>query len=120
VGADSWPAATRAHRPRAGGATAGCTGGVAAQNRGGGVLMCGPHGTVPGGAGQTHLNPIWNLNGFKFFQIPSKFDWSKNDLPRLKKFEIKYSFEDLKKMNNFIHRNFFRFERDFEKKLENF
>jgi hypothetical protein len=47
-------------------------------------------------------------------QTVSNFDHPKNDLPELKNFEIKYGFEDLEKMNNFLHRNFFRFERDFD------
>jgi hypothetical protein len=47
-------------------------------------------------------------------QSHSNFDRSKNDLPELQKFEIKYDFKDLEKMNNFIHRNFFIFERDCE------
>jgi hypothetical protein len=31
-----------------------------------------------------------------------------------RKIEIKCSFEGIKKMNNFLHRNFFRFGRDLE------
>jgi hypothetical protein len=37
----------------------------------------------------------------------------KKDLPELKKFEIKYVCEGVEEMNNFIHRNFSRFEMDF-------
>jgi hypothetical protein len=70
----------------------------------GGSLTCGPHATVPSGAVQTSLNPIQISNEFKLFQNPPKFGRSKNDLPEIKKFEIKYGFEDLKKVNNFLHR----------------
>jgi hypothetical protein len=35
----------------------------------------------------------------------------------LKKFEIKYSFEVLKEMNNFLHINFFRFKMYLELKF---
>jgi hypothetical protein len=55
-----------------------------------------------------------NLIGFKRFQIASNFDCPKNALPELKFFEIKYGFEGLEKMNNFLHRNVFRFGRDLE------
>jgi hypothetical protein len=37
---------------------------------------------------------------------------SKNDLPELEKFEIKYGYEGFEERNNFIHRNFYRFELD--------
>jgi hypothetical protein len=47
-------------------------------------------------------------------QIVSNFARQKNDLPELENFEIKYSFEDIEKMNNFLHRNFFIFGRDLE------
>jgi hypothetical protein len=48
------------------------------------------------------------VNPFKFeFQTRSNLDWSKNDVPELQKFEIKYDFEYLKKVNNVLHRNFF-------------
>jgi hypothetical protein len=51
---------------------------------------------------------------FKWNQIPSKLDQSKKDIPMLRKFEIKYSFEGFKEMNKFLNRNFFRFRVDFE------
>jgi protein involved in ribonucleotide reduction len=59
------------------------------------------------------LNHFQNSNGSKTFIFPN-FDRSKFGIPALQKFEIKYSFEDIKKMNNFIYRNFFKFERDLE------
>jgi hypothetical protein len=44
---------------------------------------------------------------------------SKKGLPQLKKFRIKYGFEGYEERNNFLHRNFFIFEIDFEiKNLE--
>jgi hypothetical protein len=47
----------------------------------------------------------------------SKFDRSKKDLPKLKKFEIKYGYEGFEEGNNFLHRNFFRFETNFKWKI---
>jgi hypothetical protein len=49
----------------------------------------------------------------KEIQILSNFDQSKNDLPKLKKFEIKYGYEGFEESNNFLDSNFFRFETDF-------
>jgi hypothetical protein len=57
---------------------------------------------------------ISNSNEFKLLQNLSYFDQSKNGLPQPKKFEIKYSFEDLEKMNNSLHRNSFRFVMEFK------
>jgi hypothetical protein len=51
---------------------------------------------------------------FKRFQIASNFDHPKSAHPKLEKFEINYGFEALKKMNNSLHRNFFRFGIDFK------
>jgi hypothetical protein len=54
----SWPTATRARRPQAGG--------HATQNRGGGELTCGPHGTVSVGQVKRRLIDFKiNLNRFK-------------------------------------------------------
>jgi hypothetical protein len=47
----------------------------------------------------------------------SNMIWSKKDLPELKKFEIKYGFEGFEERNNFLYRNIFRFEVDFEWKF---
>jgi hypothetical protein len=52
-----------------------------------------------------------------YIPILSNFDHSKKDLSKLEKFGIKYGFEDLEKMNYFIHRNIFRFEMDFKLKV---
>jgi hypothetical protein len=70
---------------------------------------------VPGGAG---LNPVWiHSNDFKLIWSNPNLFLSKWVLPELRMFEIKYGFEDLKKMNNFLHRNFFKFGRDCEWKF---
>jgi hypothetical protein len=42
-------------------------------------------------------------------QTYSDFVCSKQDLPEVENFEIKYSFEGFEEMNNFLQRNFFRF-----------
>jgi hypothetical protein len=57
---------------------------------------------------------IRNLNGFKFLQKNPNFNQSKNDLTLLRKKKIKYGFEGFVEMNNFLHRNFFKFRVDFE------
>jgi hypothetical protein len=63
---------------------------------------------------------IQNLNKFKLVQILSKFDRPKNDISELEKFEIKYGCEGLEEGNNFLHRNFFKFEIDFKWKFREF
>jgi hypothetical protein len=67
----------------------------------------------PGGAFKYGLNHFKNSNRFKNIQIFSHFDQSKFGLPGLQKFGIKYGFEDLEEMNNFLHRIFFRFGKGF-------
>jgi hypothetical protein len=47
-------------------------------------------------------------------QTHSNLIWFKKDLSKLEKFEIKYNIDDFEERNNFLHRNFFRFEVDFE------
>jgi hypothetical protein len=47
-----------------------------------------------------------NSNYLKTFQTLTD---PKTALPSLNFFEIKYDFEALEKMNNFLHRNFFLF-----------
>jgi hypothetical protein len=41
----------------------------------------------------------------------------KRIFPSSKKFEIKYDFERFEEGNNLLHRNFFKFEMDFELKF---
>jgi hypothetical protein len=59
-------------------------------------------------------------NQFKLIRTiskPFKFDRLKKDLPKIKKFEIKYGFEGFEEWNNFIHRNVFRLEMFVELKI---
>jgi hypothetical protein len=60
------------------------------------------------------------LNKFDLFQTHSNLIWSKQDLPVLQKFEIKYVFGGFDERNNFLHMNFSRFEMDFELKFREF
>jgi hypothetical protein len=76
--------------------------------------------TFPGGVGSKRFKPFQNFKRFKNVQNFPNFDRSKFDLPELQKFEIKYGFEDLEKMNNLLHRNFFRFRRNLELKFREF
>jgi hypothetical protein len=50
-------------------------------------------------------------------QIIPIFNRTKKDIPKLKKIEIKYDFERFEEGNNLLHRNFFKFEMDFELKF---
>ncbi len=50
-------------------------------------------------------------------QTRSNFILSKLDLHKLEKFEIKYCFKGFDERNNFLHRNFSRFEMDFKIKF---
>jgi hypothetical protein len=74
--------------------------------------------TVSGGAGSKRFQPFQKFKQFENVQNFPNFDQSKFDLPELQKFEINYGFEDLEKMNNFLHRNFFRFRRILNKNSE--
>jgi hypothetical protein len=74
--------------------------------------------TVPVGAGQTVFEPFQNsLNQFKQTLNRSNFNQSKKELPKLKKFERKYGFEDLKEVKNFLYRICLRFRMDLELKF---
>jgi hypothetical protein len=53
-----------------------------------------------------------NLN-----QTHPKFILSKQDLPCIENFEIKYGCEGLEEKNNFLHMNFSRLEMDFKLKF---
>jgi hypothetical protein len=50
-------------------------------------------------------------------QTHSNWIRSKNDLPELKKFEIKCGSEGFEEINNFLHMKFFRFDLDVEFKI---
>jgi hypothetical protein len=91
-----------------------CTGGQRAlvHNRGGGVAA--KEARPQNRAAAVKFNLKSNSNHFKTDQNHSNFDHLKNDLLELKKFELKYGFEDLKKVNNFLHRIFFIFGMDFK------
>jgi hypothetical protein len=92
--------------------------------------VCSRGGEEENGGGEAVVTTWWRVhacgqrqnrgggsNGLNRFQIQMvqkclnfpNFDRSENDLPELQNFEIKYSFEDLEKMNNFLHRRFIRF-----------
>jgi hypothetical protein len=72
---------------------------------------------VLSGAGSKWFKPFQNFKRFKNVQIFPNCDRSKFDIHELQKFEIKYGFEDLEKVNIFLHRNFFIFRRDLELKF---
>jgi hypothetical protein len=57
----------------------------------------------------TMLAILIRANEFKFIQIRPNSVRSKQDLPDIKKIEIKYGFEGFEDRNNFLHRNFFIF-----------
>jgi hypothetical protein len=73
----------------------------------------GPTATVPG------LKPIESINSntLKFISHNFKFDSIQKGLFKLENFELKYGDEGFKDKNNFLHRNFFRFEIYFELKI---
>jgi hypothetical protein len=73
----------------------------------------GPTATVTG------FKPIdsINLNTLKFILNNFKFDSIQKGLPKLEKFVVKCGDEWFKERNNFIHRNFFRFEMYFKLKI---
>jgi hypothetical protein len=71
--------------------------------------------TVPGGGGLNILQIQTNSNYLKTFRTLTD---PKTTLPSPKN-EIKYGFEGLKKMNNFLHRIFFIFEWISNEKSEN-
>jgi hypothetical protein len=60
----------------------------------------------------------FNLNRFKQILNCSNFNQSKKNLPKLKKFEIKYGVEGFDKRNNFPYINFFKSEVYFELKIK--
>jgi hypothetical protein len=54
------------------------------------------------------------IQWFKTIQIIPNFDRAEMYFSVLGKIKIKYGFKGLENMNNFLHRNFFRFRRDLE------
>jgi hypothetical protein len=68
--------------------------------------------------GLNQIEPIQNnSNEFDSNQTRPNFILSKHDLPKLENFEIKYDFEGFDERDNFLHRNFSRFETGFELKI---
>jgi hypothetical protein len=63
------------------------------------------------------VGPGLRLNIFILVQKCSNLIRPKTDILKLQKFEIKYGFEGLDESNNFIHRNFSRFEMNFKLKF---
>jgi hypothetical protein len=61
------------------------------------------------------LNKIRNIS--KDFKSIQNLIQPKTDIPKLQKFKIKYGCQDFGERNNFIHRNFFRFQMYFELKI---
>jgi hypothetical protein len=91
---------------------------------GGGAQEQGRLGSLTGGAPATvtggRVKPRLNQFKFKWFnsiQIFSNFDRSEQHIPILEKIEVKYGFEGLEEMNNFLHKNFFTFKIYFELKI---
>jgi hypothetical protein len=101
------------HQPKAG--RGGRRPVVAEQGRVG-SLTGGPRSYNAGERSETRFEPTsnWNSNEIKFDSNRSNFDWPKRYLTELHKFEIKYGCYGIEERNNFIHRNFFRFEMNVE------
>jgi hypothetical protein len=74
----------------------------------------GPGQHCVGPAVQTVFQQIQNSKVSNKFQTISNFGRLENYFPRLRKIEIKYGFEDLGEMNNFLYRNFLKFGMDLE------
>jgi hypothetical protein len=80
----------------------------------------GPHGDNGWRAGpavKRVLNWIQNLNRFKFLSNPFKIYPIQKGSSPAQKIEIKYCVEGFEEGNNFLHRNFFKFKVDFERKI---
>jgi hypothetical protein len=80
------------------------------------MLTSGPEATMLG------LNPVSQVkhraNEIEFkFNTCSNFLSLKQDIPEVKKNEIKYGYEGFKEGNNFLHRNMFIFEMYFKLKF---
>jgi hypothetical protein len=73
-------------------------------------------GRWPHGGAAVKFDLKSNSNHFKTDSNHSKFECSKKNFPELKKIKIKYDCEDFEERNNFFHRNFSRFETNFELK----
>jgi hypothetical protein len=74
-----------------------------------GHRQAGPSNTVPGRLFKQYFEQILNLNVSNKFQTVSNFSRLEKYFLGLRKIEMKYDFEDLEEMNNFIYRNFLIF-----------
>jgi hypothetical protein len=74
----------------------------------------GPGGTVPGGAVQSGFETKSKFKWLKQFQTVSNFGRLEKYFSLLENIEIKCGFEALEDGNNFLYRNFLRFEMDLE------
>jgi hypothetical protein len=81
----------------------------------GGADMWGP--AVRGRGREWQVGPAAIQVKFEIIQILSNLVRIKTSLPELENFEIKYAFGGFEEMNNFLHRNFIRFEMNFEVKF---
>jgi hypothetical protein len=65
--------------------------------------------------------PVWNEQWYFFIiqKFPNGFELIQlnNGLPMLEQSQMKYGIEGFEERNNFFHRNFFRFEVNFEWKI---
>jgi hypothetical protein len=75
---------------------------------------------VRGAVGFKSNSKSIQIQWFKMIQIFPNYDRSERYFPFLGKIKIKYGFEDLKEMNNFLHRNVLRFRMDLELKFREF
>jgi hypothetical protein len=73
--------------------------------------------SITGGPGLGKENKDFDSNLKLIFQIYSNLIRSKQDLPELGKFEIKYKWKVFEIWNNFSYRDFLRFEMEFEEKF---
>jgi hypothetical protein len=129
-GSRCWAPHDQRRGAKHGGRAAGSAGNGSRPAGTGGRCMHARHGAARGRVGLLTHGPLLQsgrrqfefiLNSIsKRVQIISNFADPKNDFPKLKIFEIKYAREDIEKMNNFFHRNFFRFRRDMEYKFREF
>jgi hypothetical protein len=74
-----------------------------------GHRQAGPSNTVPWRWFKQYFEQILNLNVSNKFQTVSNFSRLEKYFLGLRKIEMKYDFEDLEEMNNFISRNFLIF-----------
>jgi hypothetical protein len=118
LGSGSWPKGAWGRRSRASGGCGAVHGLVPVRTGRADADRCAPlqcGRVLTGGpatvqaVGSNGFESDSNLNGFKLLRNAPNFNRSKNDPPLLRKIEIKYGFDGFEEMNNFHHRNFFKF-----------